>query len=510
MTTDQTKQPFEHCASNGKRQKLAQRFTAYLDTRQTDKHAFVANLNGSWGTGKTYFVEEWQKLLKEQGYIAIKIDAWESDYLNDPLSILVAEILEQVKEQDESENFTDTEKKIARTVVGLTKAVAPTIIKGLIARWMLGEDATDTLSQEILNKGIDSYTDVTSTKLDENLGQFGIDMLAQHKRHKNFSKQFKTEIKRLLETANDSKKGQEPKGKTYIFIDELDRCRPTYAIEMLETVKHLFDIPNVIFVLSTDTEQLEHSIKAVYGQDFNSREYLSRFFNQRMVLPEPDLLDFIKAEKAFEGLDLSELKSFPQISHADQLQDAFCIFCELNKHNLSLRTIKHLVAITEGLLIDSEILKHQFCIYLLLAAVFGEVLYYGTKAKEGNRLIEGTAACQYSYKANTFSNKEYASDNLLPATKNQKVSEFINKTINNFIQFKENKKNIEGINHWPIFKQPLKERNSLINKVFIDTASCYEECTNIENRCNAGVKPISTPIEMIKLVRRTSTSFEEG
>lgn len=500
MTTDQTKQPFEHCASNGKRQKLAQRFTAYLDTRQTDKHAFVANLNGSWGTGKTYFVEEWQKLLKEQGYIAIKIDAWESDYLNDPLSILVAEILEQVKEQDESEDFTNTEKKIARTVVGLTKAVAPTIIKGLIARWMLGEDATDTLSQEILNKGIDSYTDVTSTKLDENLGQFGIDMLAQHKRHKNFSKQFKTEIKRLLETANDSKKGQEPKGKTYIFIDELDRCRPTYAIEMLETVKHLFDIPNVIFVLSTDTEQLEHSIKAVYGQDFNSREYLSRFFNQRMVLPEPDLLDFIKAEKAFEGLDLSELKSFPQISHADQLQDAFCIFCEFNKHNLSLRTIKHLIAITEGLLIDSEILKHQFCIYLLLAAVFGDALYSDSQVND-----VAAVTCSYS----SIHGSQYSRDLLPKAVSSQKMSHFLERTIHHFHTY-SSRSEIENLNMWPIFKQPLKERNSLINKVFIDTTSCYEECKNIENRCNAGVKPISTSIEMINLVRRTSTSFEEG
>ena len=112
MNTEQTTQPFEYCASNGKRKQLAERLTAYLNTRDTEKHAFVANLNGGWGTGKTYFVEEWQNLLRKQDYIAIKIDAWESDYLNDPLSILVAEILEQIYEQDSREDFTEAEKSL--------------------------------------------------------------------------------------------------------------------------------------------------------------------------------------------------------------------------------------------------------------------------------------------------------------------------------------------------------------------------------------------------------------
>ncbi|GAL22833.1 putative phage protein [Vibrio maritimus] len=75
----------------------------------------------------------------------------------------------------------------------------------------------------------------------------------------------------------------------FIFIDELDRCRPSYAVEMLETIKHIFDIEGVVFVVATDTEQLQHAVKAVYGEGFDARVYLSRFFNSRFSLKEPKL-----------------------------------------------------------------------------------------------------------------------------------------------------------------------------------------------------------------------------
>lgn len=64
-----------------------------------------------------------------------------------------------------------------------------------------------------------------------------------------------------------------------ILIDEPDRCRLTYSIEMLERLKHLFDIPKVAFVVATDTEQLQHAIKAVYGEGFHAKAYLRRFAN---------------------------------------------------------------------------------------------------------------------------------------------------------------------------------------------------------------------------------------
>ena len=79
----------------------------------------------------------------------------------------------------------------------------------------------------------------------------------------------------------------------FIFIDELDRCRPTYAIEMLETIKHIFDLKGVVFVVATDREQLQHSIRAIYGDGFDSQRYLERFFHRSVTLHRPSTHDFI-------------------------------------------------------------------------------------------------------------------------------------------------------------------------------------------------------------------------
>jgi hypothetical protein len=74
----------------------------------------------------------------------------------------------------------------------------------------------------------------------------------------------------------------------FIFIDELDRCRPDYAIRLLEGIKHLFDAKNVCFVVSTNMTQLSESVKAVYGSGFEAYRYLKRFFAFEYMLPEPD------------------------------------------------------------------------------------------------------------------------------------------------------------------------------------------------------------------------------
>jgi hypothetical protein len=60
-------------------------------------------------------------------------------------------------------------------------------------------------------------------------------------------------------------KERTPKKPMLFFIDELDRCRPLFAIEVLEHVKHLFNVSGVVFVLSVDKSQLGHSLCAVYG-----------------------------------------------------------------------------------------------------------------------------------------------------------------------------------------------------------------------------------------------------
>ena len=96
-------------------------------------------------------------------------------------------------------------------------------------------------------------------------------------------------IKNLKNYADGLKK----EGPLIIVIDELDRCRPLYAIELLEAAKHLFSVDNVIFVLAVNRRELGHSIKAIYGNEFNSQEYLRRFIDVNIPLPAVDRENYI-------------------------------------------------------------------------------------------------------------------------------------------------------------------------------------------------------------------------
>ena len=93
--------------------------------------------------------------------------------------------------------------------------------------------------------------------------------------------------------------------KVVIIIDELDRCRPTYAIELLERVKHLFDASGVVFILGIDRSQLNHSIRSLYGSEFDATGYLRRFIDYDYQLPEPKAGDY--CDYLFKYFGINEL-----------------------------------------------------------------------------------------------------------------------------------------------------------------------------------------------------------
>jgi hypothetical protein len=99
----------------------------------------------------------------------------------------------------------------------------------------------------------------------------------------------------LAKFLNGAAEDKEFKVPLFVLIDELDRCRPTYAIALLERVKHLFEVDNIVFVVATDSSQLRHAIKAVYGESFESGRYLLRFFDRSYHFEEPSLEAFSRS-----------------------------------------------------------------------------------------------------------------------------------------------------------------------------------------------------------------------
>ncbi len=111
----------------------------------------------------------------------------------------------------------------------------------------------------------------TSKKLDKAIEA----ALKEHSTTKNAISEFKTKLTLLIDELEKASGIELP---LFIFIDELDRCRPDYAIELLEGIKHLFGVKGIYFVVATNISQLSESVKAVYGSGFDGERYLKRFF----------------------------------------------------------------------------------------------------------------------------------------------------------------------------------------------------------------------------------------
>ncbi|NOU15684.1 MAG: hypothetical protein HOO92_17275, partial [Methylococcaceae bacterium] len=121
-----------------------------------------------------------------------------------------------------------------------------------------------------------------SAAIAEAMGALGTDAVENYLKDKKVMDEFHSKLNLALSTAQEKTKNL----PVVIFVDELDRCRPLYAIELLERIKHLFNVESAVFVVAMDKKQLGISLGAVYGQGFNSTEYLRRFFDLELRLTQ--------------------------------------------------------------------------------------------------------------------------------------------------------------------------------------------------------------------------------
>lgn len=230
--------------------------------------SFVIALNASWGNGKTTFVNKLINKIKnpmEDKYeklkaIPIYYNAWEEDDYGNAFESLIYRIVEEISEQIETEptiknQFEILKRNLPEILLSVGKSYAKT--KGIDIDNLIDKINETNNFQKTLNES---------------------DYFSKYIEFKEVKKRFKDNLKKL-----SSEK------KIIIFIDELDRCRPNFAIETLEIVKHYFNIPNIIFVLSLDIEQLSHSIATCYGQNMDSAGYLRRFIDFQVNMPQAKL-----------------------------------------------------------------------------------------------------------------------------------------------------------------------------------------------------------------------------
>lgn len=293
-------------------------FSLYEMMNRTSFEVSSISIEGPWGSGKTFFIKMLMKLIlahtniqdvndnnkkilqdkfknysnsavTESKIFPIYYDAWKNDLMPLPILSLVYSMCKQAG--IEKNLGPDTEKTVKSIVVAATKITLKTVsfIPGI-------PDASDLVDPVCKLFGTDSrFVPVIDTE--------------------ELEKDINILINKIVEIKNKP---------LVIFIDELDRCKPTFAIQLLESIKHYFNNKKILFVFSVNIEELQHSIKCIYGQGFDATRYLDRFFYIRFNLPAVDSYDFLK-------------KKFPKENANDVLFQMICSLSHI--YNLQLRSL---------------------------------------------------------------------------------------------------------------------------------------------------------------------------
>jgi len=236
----------------------------------------VFALNSGWGEGKTTFVLKWRNLLKQKGFESTYFNAFDNDLVDDAFIGVSSQIITTVEELSNkipSGAFNPDKLKIATAKIG-GQLLSWSVKLGIKAATLGLINSSDIEEIKELKNDITKGTTTLFTR-------FAEDRINSHKASINAVADYKAILADLGESVKKTT------GKPFVFIvDELDRCKPTFAIELIENIKHLFAVPNITFLLVMNKQQLEESIKSVYGSGIDSNTYLQKFIDIEFSLPK--------------------------------------------------------------------------------------------------------------------------------------------------------------------------------------------------------------------------------
>ncbi|MCB0325562.1 MAG: hypothetical protein KDD69_18400 [Bdellovibrionales bacterium] len=226
---------------------------------------FVLSMDGSWGSGKSTFLKFLQTKLRNEGRLVVPFDAWEADFLEEPLIALLSTLESSVKEYSKSSSSHPDIAALLDRLMKTAWQLGPVVMKGAI-KYVLRTD-----------EDLETFFSSSAEKMVE----------MQVKRFECARKELDDFRARLGDLAQ--RMSEAGLGPVVFIVDELDRCRPTYAIQLLECVKHLFKVEGVTFILAVDRGQLEKAVGVIYGMEVHAAGYLRKFFDIDYRLPDPSI-----------------------------------------------------------------------------------------------------------------------------------------------------------------------------------------------------------------------------
>ena len=313
----------------------------------------VIAVDAAWGNGKTTFLRMWAQHLRIVGCPVVEFNAWETDFAADPFLALTEEMIEELSKYEDTNGTTiDTFKSKASKVL---RQVAPEIVQSVAV----------SISGPVAGKTVGSLLEALAKE-----------RMSEYTESKKAIRDFRMTLEEMASSMQeDGGKG----GPLVVVIDELDRCRPTYAIELLETAKHLFSVDGIVFVLGINRAGMEQSVNALYGENFDGVEYLRRFFDIDFRLPEAERTAFIDAKLSEIWIDTHYRPKQAVLSSSGRGDASQLLHDFFGSSGLSLRTVGQALH-RLGLMLTSSPNDRAFSVltatFAIILRTFEPDLYY--------------------------------------------------------------------------------------------------------------------------------------
>ena len=300
-----------------------------LNILNTINQSKIIALDGEWGSGKTWFVKSLEYLLNndvtnikineinidnlknaKDEYMTFYYNAWENDDASSAMLSLIYSLVNDSCLQKES-NKTGTFPRILNTLIKYATNGSVDIKNDIFGEQWTNKQITDEIktSEEIK----DTFRELINNLLIEN------------------------------------------KNKILIIIDEIDRCKPTFAIDLLENIKHFYDDERIVFLVSTNNKQLSASVCKVYGEKYDGDAYLDKFFDLNLELPNNYIEKYIMAIDENKSSSHYSAKSCREIAKYYNFT-----MREYNRYLKSIEMIKKYIGITGLIYYISVPINHIF------------------------------------------------------------------------------------------------------------------------------------------------------
>lgn len=311
QTNDNITKAFEPDYLN--RKALAVEWTDALLSTKINHH-LVISVSGDWGTGKTYLAKNWYKYLEEQGYFTCYIDAHKKDYAEDPLLVFVKELNANINQ------YYKTNMgfwwKVRNKIPVLKNRVPKFLIHSSI--FIAGVEVSSVISA--IRTIIQVAQKFLSSKIKDKIKYLEL--------YEKYISDFREALVKFTCLFDKP---------VVIFIDELDRCNPKFVIKLIEQLKHIFEIPNLAFILTVNKKELSNTIKGIYGSEMDGYAYYKKFTTHDFTLYPIEQIDEILINE-FIKYTTNKYNEY-NLSH-----DFIGMASSLSKRlNLSLRDIEQIL-----------------------------------------------------------------------------------------------------------------------------------------------------------------------